>query len=135
MLSITLTATDQKPEKIIKDDITHHHFAWISMCCWVSYTFYIFFAGADLSPLTLWINCSFFNLYLCCFTTFEYTVILQFQKDEKGLKTLHPRVDISTSGHYIWLSPLQSCIICIMLHTINTIDFKYNDNDDDERTQ
>jgi len=42
-LSTMLTATDQKPQKSLKGDITHHHIAWKSTWCWVMPRLFVLF--------------------------------------------------------------------------------------------
>jgi len=58
-LSIVLTATDQKPQKLLKI-ITHECDHCLNVNVMLSnMTFLMIFAVFDPSPLTLWIDCSF----------------------------------------------------------------------------
>jgi len=66
-----LTATDQKPQKIIKRHyypvtiLTSPEHVNVSVINSAFYDFAVF----DPSPLTVCINCSFLNIYICYFIT------------------------------------------------------------------
>ena len=73
-LHIMRTATNQKPQKLLKDDTTHHLIAWMSMRWWVVglSSFYDFCGFSSAAVLTFCLNCSFLYLLL----HFNYQILV-----------------------------------------------------------